>query len=201
VGLRARRHGRGFEAIAASARSRGVQIRTNAPVAQKILKRDGRAQGVVLEGGEEIEAPRSPAISTRKRHVPPHAGWTRAICPGFVDAIRKFRSEGTSLQDQSRAERPAANFTRTVRRARPAAPRHHAHLSLVEYIERAWDDAKYGRPSQSPLLELTMPTMYDQSLAPARQARHGNLPAIRAYTLREGTGTNCANPSPIACLD
>src|SRR5262245_6387186 len=44
------------EAIAASARSRGVEIRVNAPVSQ-ILVRDGRTQGVVLESGEEITAP------------------------------------------------------------------------------------------------------------------------------------------------
>ena len=36
----------------------------------------------------------------------------------------------------------------------------------VEYIERAWDDAKYGKPSRNPLIEMTIPTMYDPSLAP-----------------------------------
>ncbi len=52
-------------------------------------------------------------------------------------------------------------------------PQHRATMHIcpsVEYIERAWDDAKYGRPSRFPLIEMTIPTMYDPSLAP--EGRH-----------------------------
>ena len=50
----------------------------------------------------------------------------------------------------------------------------------IDYVERAWDDAKYGRPSERPLLEMTIPTMYDPVARAAGQAHHGYLPAVRA---------------------
>jgi phytoene dehydrogenase-like protein len=55
----------------------------------------------------------------------------------------------------------------------------------VEYIERAWDDAKYGRPSQSPLIEMTIPTMYDPSLAPEGRHIMGIFLQYAPYTLKD----------------
>ena len=84
-------------------------------------------------------------------------------------------------------------------------PQHRATMHIcpsVEYIERAWDDAKYGRPSRSPLIEMTMPTMYDPSLAPARPSHHGNLSAIRAvHAARTPTGTQEREPYTERILD
>jgi phytoene dehydrogenase-like protein len=57
----------------------------------------------------------------------------------------------------------------------------------IEYVERAWDDAKYGRPSRSPLLELTCPTMYDPSLAPPGRHILGIFLQYAPYTLRDTT--------------
>ena len=69
----------------------------------------------------------------------------------------------------------------------------------IEYVERAWDDAKYGHPSQSPLLELTVPTMYDPSLAPAGKHIMGIFIQYAPYTLaRRPTGMNCASRSRTA---
>ncbi len=56
----------------------------------------------------------------------------------------------------------------------------------MDYIEQAWDDAKYGRPSRAPLLELTIPTMYDPSLAPAGRHVMGIFIQYAPYRLREG---------------
>jgi phytoene dehydrogenase-like protein len=53
----------------------------------------------------------------------------------------------------------------------------------VEYIERAWDDAKYGKPSQNPLVEMTIPTMYDPSLAPPGRHIMGIFLQYAPYTL------------------
>src|SRR6185369_2529505 len=53
------------------------------------------------------------------------------------------------------------------------APHHHGtmHISpTLDYLERAYDDAKYGRPSQEPILEMTLPTSVDRSIAP--EGRH-----------------------------
>jgi phytoene dehydrogenase-like protein len=67
-----------------------------------------------------------------------------------------------------------------------AGPQHRATMHIcpsIEYIERAWDDAKYGRPSERPLLEMTMPTMYDPSLAPPGHHIMGIFLQYAPYTL------------------
>ncbi len=66
-------------------------------------------------------------------------------------------------------------------------PQHRATMHIcpsIEYVERAWDDAKYGRPSRSPLIEMTIPTMYDPSLAPAGHHIMGIFLQYAPYTLR-----------------
>ncbi len=171
------------EAIAASARSRGVEIRTSAPVA-RILVREGRARGVVLEGGEEITA--GIVIS----NIDPRQTFLRLLDereldPGFVSAIRRYRIEGTSLK-MNFALSGLPEF-----RALPGAPgpQHRATMHIcpsIEYVERAWDDAKYGRPSERPMLELTIPTMYDPSLAPPGKHVMGVFLQYAPYTLRDG---------------
>jgi len=185
-------------AIAASARSRGVEIRTNAPV-DFIKVANGRARGVVLEGGEEIDA--SMVIS----NLTPQLTFLRLIesseLPGdFLDAIRKYRSEGTSCKINL-ALNGLPNF-----RALPGAegPQHRATMHIcpsVEYIERAWDDAKYGHPSQSPLLELTVPTMYDPTLAPPGKHIMGIFVQYAPYTLRDATWDELREPFAYRCLD
>ena len=61
-------------------------------------------------------------------------------------------------------------------------------------MERAWDDAKYGRPSRAPLLEMTIPTMYDPSLAPPGKHIMGIFLQYAPYTLREGTWDELREP-------
>jgi phytoene dehydrogenase-like protein len=61
-------------------------------------------------------------------------------------------------------------------------------------MERAWDDAKYGRPSHQPLLELTLPTMYDPSLAPRGKHICGIFAQYAPYTLREHTWDQLGEP-------
>jgi len=169
------------ESIAASARSHGAKIRTGAAV-EKILVRNGQARGVVLQGGEEIEA------RTVVSNLDPHATFLRLLeerdLPGeFVAAIRRYRSQGTSLKINLALD-GLPEF-----KALPGAPgpQHRATMHIcpsVEYVERAWDDAKYGRPSQNPLLELTAPTLYDPSLAPPGKHILGIFLQYAPYALR-----------------
>jgi phytoene dehydrogenase-like protein len=56
----------------------------------------------------------------------------------------------------------------------------------VDYLEHAWDDAKYGRPSHSPLLEMTIPTLYDASLAPPGKHIMGIFLQYAPYSLKSG---------------
>jgi len=172
-------------AIADSARARGVVIRTNAPV-EKILVKDGRATGVVLKGGEEIQAP-----IVASNLDPPrtflHLLDAKDLPVDFVAGIRRFRTEGTSLK-MNLALKGLPEF-----KAYPGCsagapgPQHRATMHIcpsIEYVERAWDDAKYGRPSRSPLIEMTIPTMYDPSLAPAGRHIMGIFLQYAPYTLK-----------------
>ena len=186
------------ESIAASARSFGAEIRTNAGV-DRIKIANGRARGVVLEGGEEIDA--NMVISNLTPQLTfLHLIDSDALPADFVDAIRKYRSEGTSCKINL-ALSGLPNF-----RALPGAPgpQHRATMHLcpsLEYIERAWDDAKYGHPSQSPLLELTVPSMYDPSLAPAGKHIMGIFIQYAPYTLSEGNWDELREPFAYRCLD
>jgi len=168
------------ESIARSARSKGAEIRVNAPV-ERILVRNGRVRGVVIEGGEEIQAP---IVAS---NLDPHVTFLKLLGEGdldpeFRESIRQFRIEGTSLKINL-ALSGAPDF-----KALPGAgPQHRATMHIcpsIEYIERAWDDAKYGRPSERPMLEMTMPTMYDPSLAPPGHHIMGIFIQYAPYTLQ-----------------
>jgi phytoene dehydrogenase-like protein len=179
------------DAIAAAARAKGVEIRVNAPVA-KVLVHGGRARGVVLENGQEILA------STVASNLDPKLTFLKLLDaadldPEFVSAIRNFRIEGTSCKINL-ALNGLPEFTAY---AGAPGPHHKATMHIcpsIEYVERAWDDAKYGRPSERPLLELTIPTMYDASLAPPGKHIMGIFLQYAPYTLREGTWDELREP-------
>ncbi len=185
-------------AIADSARSNGAEIRTGARV-ERILVKDRRAQGVVLVGGEEITA------RMVASNLDPKATFLGLIeegrlDPEFVTGIRRFRSGGTSLK-MNLALSSLPEF-----RAVPGAPgaQHRATMHIcptLDYIERAWDDAKYGRPSHSPLLEMTIPTIYDSSLAPPGRHIMGIFLQYAPYTLAEGTWDDLREPYADHILD
>jgi len=169
-------------AIADSARSKGAEIRTNATVS-KILVRRGRAEGVVLATGEEIRAKIVASNLDPKKTFLELLG-PSDLPPDFLDGIRKFRIEGTSLK-MNLALSGLPEF-----RALPGAPgpQHRSTMHIcpsIDYLERAWDDAKYGQPSQSPLLEMTIPTMYDPTLAPEGRHIMGIFLQYAPYTLRD----------------
>lgn len=179
------------EALASAAREAGATIRCDAAV-ERILVRNGSVRGVVLEGGEEISANSVASNADPKRTflgmVDP------ADLPGdFVEAIRRYRCEGTSLKINL-ALNGLPDF-----RALPGAPgpQHRATMHIcpnIEYIERAWDDAKYGAPSRAPLLELTCPTMYDPGLAPEGRHIMGIFLQYAPYTLRDGNWDDLREP-------
>ena len=179
------------DAIADSARSSGATIRTSAPV-ERVKVKNGRVEGVVLEGGEEIDAPvvasNLDPKTTFLKLVP-----ERELDSEFVTAIRRYRSEGTSLKINLALD-ALPEFL-----AVPGAPAPHHRATMhicpsMEYVERAWDDAKYGRPSREPLIEMTIPTMYDESLAPAGKHIMGIFLQYAPYTLAEGHWDELAEP-------
>jgi phytoene dehydrogenase-like protein len=179
------------EAIASAARAAGATIQTRATV-EKVIVRGGQAAGVVLENGDEIEAG---AVAS---NLDPKLTFLklvngRDLDPDFMAAIRNFRIEGTSCKINL-ALNGLPEFT-----AYPGAPGPHHRATMhicpdIEYVERAWDDAKYGRPSERPLLELTVPTMYDPSLAPEGKHIMGIFLQYAPYTLKDATWDTLREP-------
>lgn len=170
------------EALASAARGYGAEIRFDTAV-QKILIRNGAARGVVVQSGDEILAHKVAS------NLDPHVTFLRLVeeqnlDAEFVNSIRRFRTEGTSLK-MNLALTGLPDFL-----ACPGAPgpQHKATMHIcpsIEYLERAWDDAKYGRPSERPLLEMTVPTMYDPALAPEGRHIMGIFLQYAPYTLKD----------------
>jgi len=158
----------------------------------RILVHQGAVTGVMLESGEEIEAPIVASNCDPKRTflrlMDPHD-----VPVEFRRSIEQWRSEGTSLKiNLGLGGLP--DF-----KAYPGAPGPHHGATMhicpsIEYVERAWDDAKYGKPSRSPMLEMTIPTIYDQSLAPAGKHIMGIFLQYAPYTLRDATWDELREP-------
>ena len=150
------------EAIASAARSFGVEIRTEAPVA-RILTRNGRATGVVLEDGEEI------AAKTVVSGVDPHRTFfglvgKENLAPEFAASVRRFKMRGSSGK---------VNLALDALPEFACLPGEGLHLRgditiapSVDYLERAYDDAKYGDFSRRPFMDVVIPSLTDPSVAP-----------------------------------
>ncbi len=152
------------QALAASARSRGVEIRTQAPV-MRIRVKEERAAGVVLEQGEEI-ASRIVISAVDPKRTFLKLVEPQALPQDFLRAIESIRIEGVSMKINLSLD-GLPNF-----KCLPGAsvgPQHKTTIHIcpsMEYVERGFDECKYGRPSTYPMLEMTIPTTYDSTLAP-----------------------------------
>ena len=150
------------EAIAGAARRFGAEIRTEAGVARVIVK-DGRATGVGLESGDEISARVVVSVLDPKRTFLKLIEADQ-LPADFVDSIRRFKIRGSSGKvNLSLSELP--NFT--------CLPGEGPHLRgaisispSVDYLERAYDDAKYGDFSRRPYMDIIIPSMIDPGMAP-----------------------------------
>jgi phytoene dehydrogenase-like protein len=151
-------------AIASAAKEKGAEIRTNAEVV-RIVVRDGVARGVALRDGTEIAAPRVASGADAQVTFLRLMG-NGDLPPEFVQAVRNIDYASASCKiNVALSELP--DF-----RAAPGTapgPQHRGtiHISpTMEYIERAYDEAKYGRPSRQPIIEATIPSSLDETLAP-----------------------------------
>ncbi|HET6795566.1 MAG TPA: NAD(P)/FAD-dependent oxidoreductase [Gemmatimonadales bacterium] len=151
-------------AIAASAREKGAEIRTSSEVV-KILVKDGAVIGVALKDGSEIRARRVASgadanVTFLKLVGPDHL-------PGeFVQAVKNIDYSSASLKiNISLSELP--DFTALPGTAPGLQHRGTIHIApTMNYIERAYDNAKYGCPSEYPIIEATIPSVLDDSIAP-----------------------------------
>jgi phytoene dehydrogenase-like protein len=186
------------QALAAVARGHGAEIRCGAEVA-RILVRDGRATGVALAGGDEYQAPivasNADARVTFTRLLDP-----RLLPEEFAAAVGRISYESASLKiNVALAELP--DFS-----ALPGAPgpQHRGTIHICpdqDYIERAFDDAKYGRPSARPVLECTIPSVVDPTVAPPGRHLMSMFVQYAPYTLREGTWDGLRESFADRCFD
>jgi phytoene dehydrogenase-like protein len=150
------------ESIASAARAEGAEIRTEAPV-ERILVKRGRATGVVLESGEEIEA-KAVLSSVDARRT-----FLGLIEPGtldrsFEEEVGRFKFRGSSGKVNLAVDR-LPDFTCLP------GPGEHLRGAIsfspsVDAMEQAYDDAKYGRWSRRPYIDMIIPTLVDPSMAP-----------------------------------
>jgi phytoene dehydrogenase-like protein len=149
-------------AIAAAAREHGAEIRTDAPVA-KVLIENGRATGAVLENGDEIRAKLVVSSADPRRTFMQLVG-PEHLPDEFSQAIRNFKFRGSSGKvNLALSELP--NFTCLS----GAGPHLRGAISIspsIDYLERAYDDAKYGEVSKRPYMDIVIPSMIDPSMAP-----------------------------------
>ena len=155
-------------AIASAALEKGAEIRTGSEVI-RILVKGHEAVGVALKDGTEIRARR--VASGADAHVTfLKLLGSGDLPPEFVEAVRGIDYSSASLKiNISLSELP--DF-KALPGTEPG-PQHRGtiHISpTMEYIERAYDAAKYGCPSEYPIIEATIPSVLDDSLAP--QGKH-----------------------------
>jgi phytoene dehydrogenase-like protein len=173
------------QALERACQELGVDIVREAPV-RSILTRDGRVTGVGLEGGGTIEAS-IVASSVDARRTFTSMLDPRELPAEFREAVSAIDYSSASAKiNLALAEPP--QFTAAP--ARDIAPHHHGtmHISpTLEFIERAYDDAKYGRPSREPILEITLPSSVDTTLAPPNQHVMSMFVQFAPYQLAEGS--------------
>jgi len=170
-------------AIAAAAREAGAHIRTSAPVA-RIQTKNGRATGVVLVNGEELAA--RTVLST----VDPRLTFLKLLdgCDlpdEFLDDIKRYKFRGSSAKVNLALD-ALPDFS-----SRPGpGPHLHGAISIspsVDYLERAYDQAKYGAFSRRPFLDVVIPTLSDPGMAPAGKHILSCFVQYAPYSLARGT--------------
>jgi phytoene dehydrogenase-like protein len=172
-------------ALAESAKQAGVEIRTDAEV-RHIRIKDGAVTGVVLAGGEEIAVEAVVSGLDPKRTFF-HLIDPSQIDPTFANRIKNFRANGTVAKinlalgglPAFSALDPAEGFLNVLSGRIHIGPE-------IDYLERAFDDSKYGQFSKSPWLDVTIPTILDPSLAPDGKHVLSAYVQFAPYRLREG---------------
>ena len=171
-------------AIASAARGAGAELRTEAPVA-RIVTRDGRATGVVLESGEEIGA--SFIVSSADVRIT----LGDLLDPGTLStedeaAVRAYKFRGSSAKVNF-ALKGLPTFTCLP----PGTIDHYRGMvsisPSIDYLERAYDDAVDGRFSRAPYVDMGFPSAIDPSVAPPGRHVMACFVQYAPYELAEGT--------------
>ena len=151
------------QAMASAAKAAGVEIRVASEVVE-IRVKDGAATGVLLSTGEEINAKAVISNADPKRTLlkltdPVH------LSPDFVQKLQHYRGNGT-VAKVNLALSGLPTFA-AFKNGDASALKGRIHIGHeIDYLERAFDESKYGQFSKQPYLEATIPSLTDPTLAP-----------------------------------
>jgi phytoene dehydrogenase-like protein len=169
-------------AIASSAKALGAEIRTETPVA-KVLMKNGAAEGVVLENGDELRA--KVVVSG----ADPHRTFLGLVGKEHLDddlskQISRFKMRGSSGKVNLALD-ALPNFS--------SLPGDGIHLRgditiapSVDYLEQAYDDAKYGSFSRRPFMDIVIPSLTDPTVAPPGKHVMSIFVQYAPYKISEG---------------
>ena len=169
-----------MDALRSAAEEAGVAIRTGSAVAN-ILVQNGRAVGVALETGEEIRAATIVSAANPRTTFLDLVG-PRHLDTGFVRRVQNIRMKGDAAKLHLALDR-APEFL--------GLPLEHRRGRLViapstDYVEHAFNPAKYGEFSPEPAMEITLPSLDDPSLAPVDACVLSATVQYAPYALKEG---------------
>ncbi|MEO5742171.1 MAG: NAD(P)/FAD-dependent oxidoreductase [Vicinamibacterales bacterium] len=184
-------------ALASAARSAGADIRTNAEV-RRIHVKGGRATGVTLASGEELEAKAVVSNADPRRTLLALIDPVE-LEPGFLARIRNYRAAGTVAKvnlalSALPAFRALPGDTRALQGFIHIGPE-------LDYLERAFDASKYGKWSPHPYLEVVIPSLTDPTLAPAGAHVMSITAQYAPYRLRDTTWREASAAFADAVID
>ena len=176
------------QSLARAAQALGVEIKTDAEVV-KILTKGNTATGVALRSGEEYRAKKIASgvdmHHTFERFIDP-----ASLPPEFREAIGRITYESASVKINVAIDR-LPSFTALP--GHEPGPQHHGTVHFCpdqDFIERAYDDAKYGHPSREPVVECCLPSSLDPTVAPPGKHLMSMFVQYAPYTLKEGPWTD-----------
>ncbi len=188
------------DALESACKDLRVDIRRDSPVA-KIMTSGGAASGVILEDGTIIDA------DIVASSVDAHLTFERFLDPevlpeSFRKAVSRIDYSSASAKiNLALAEPP--DFS--AKRSGGSLADHHRgtmHISpTMDFLERAYDDAKYGRPSNEPILEMTMASSVDDSIAPEGKHIMSIFVQFAPYKLAEGNWDDVKEGFADRCID
>jgi phytoene dehydrogenase-like protein len=170
------------DAIAGAAREAGADIRTEAPIV-KIILQNGTAKGVALENGNEfyadiISSSVDPRLTFMKMVGEEH------LPDDFTDDLKRYKFRGSSGKVNL-----ALDGLPNFKSLPGAGPHLRGAVSIspsVDYMERAYDEAKYGRFSRRPYIDIVIPSLTDPSVAPPGKHVMSCFVQYAPYNLKEG---------------
>lgn len=188
------------EAIASSARAAGVEIRTESSV-ERILTDNGRTVGVLLESGEEIAA--ASVASGVDANVTFRQLMTESQLPEtFARSVDRIDYSSATVKINL-ALNQLPNFTCLP--GTTVGPQHCGTIHInsgLDDLENAWFDAQQGMPSRKPIVEMTIPTSVDSTIAPDGHHVASLFVQYAPYNLKNGVwDEQTRNAFADRCLD